>query len=151
MTSPPLFPNARGQPGFVLTVSVGLVWVLRNRTPTAYPYDVVGALIRTAAIVPESWMVDLADAVVEAEQQGLITSAQATAHLAVLSAYPIFIDHKTHSLAWSDILALARRHGISARDAAYLELALRLNLPLATTDATLIRVAGAAGVSIFTP
>jgi hypothetical protein len=86
MTSPPLFPNARGQPGFVLTVSVGLVWVLRNRTPTTYPYDVVGSLIRTAAIVPESWMVDLAEAVVEAERQGLITPAQATAHLAVLAA-----------------------------------------------------------------
>ena len=147
----PLFPNAYGQPGFVLTASVALVWVVRNRAPTTYPYDVVSSLIRTTAIVPGSFLLDLAEAMVTAERQGQITPTHATANLSILTGYPIAVDYETPALAWNKILDLARAHSISVRDAAHLELALRLNLPLATTDATLLRVAAVAAVPIFTP
>ncbi|QJW95774.1 type II toxin-antitoxin system VapC family toxin [Frigoriglobus tundricola] len=148
---PPLFPNVTHPPGFVLTVSVALVWVVRNRTPTSCPYDVVTALFRTTALVPESWLLDLADALVAEERQGAIAAAQASTNLSILNGYPIAIDPGTHIRAWGDILTLARTHTIAVRDAAYLELALRLKRPLATTDATLLRAASAAGVPVFTP
>jgi predicted nucleic acid-binding protein len=150
-TLSPLFPYVTHPPGFVLTADVAIVWVVRNRTPTRYPYDVVSALYRTSAIVPESWLIDLADRMVVAERNGQISSAQATANLTILRGYPIVVDPDTHTRAWDEILTLARTHAISVPDAAYLELALRQNLPLATTDATLARAAGAAGVTIFTP
>jgi predicted nucleic acid-binding protein len=48
-----------------------------------------------------------------------------------------------------DSLHLARRHKLSAFDAAYLELALRTGLALATLDASLAKAAAAGGVAIF--
>jgi predicted nucleic acid-binding protein len=51
----------------------------------------------------------------------------------------------------ADVLALARQHALSAYDAAYLELALRLSLPLATLDRRLQAAATAAGVAIYSP
>ena len=49
----------------------------------------------------------------------------------------------------NDVLPVARRHGLSAYDAAYLELAIRRNAPLATLDAKLRQAAKAAGIKIF--
>jgi predicted nucleic acid-binding protein len=65
--------------------------------------------------------------------------------------FQVVLDPETPALAWTDILDIARARSISIDDAAYLELARRPNLPLATTDATLTRAASAAGVAIFTP
>ncbi|MCE9565661.1 MAG: type II toxin-antitoxin system VapC family toxin [Planctomycetes bacterium] len=53
--------------------------------------------------------------------------------------------------AWSHILPLARAYSLPVYDAAYLELALRLKLPLATIDPNLTRTAANVGVPIFTP
>ena len=52
---------------------------------------------------------------------------------------------------WTQTLAMARLHQLSAYDAAYLELALRQSLPLATLDASLKRAAEAAGVPLYEP
>ena len=54
-----------------------------------------------------------------------------------LLALPIEVDEKSHHRAWEYLLPLAAQTGLSEYDAAYLELALRHNLPLATLDATL--------------
>jgi predicted nucleic acid-binding protein len=63
----------------------------------------------------------------------------------------IYLDADGPHRAWPEVLDLARSHGITVRDAADLDLALRLNLPLATSDPQLTQAAGAAGVPIFTP
>ena len=50
---------------------------------------------------------------------------------------------------WSATAQLAKAHNLTAYDATYLELALRLAMPLATSDAALIRAAEREGVSVF--
>lgn len=51
--------------------------------------------------------------------------------------------------AWSETMQLARAHHLSAYDASYLELAIRLGLPLACLDGKLRAAARATGVAEF--
>ena len=78
------------------------------------------------------------------------TSALAT-RLARLAALPITVDDQTGTRAWSDTIVLARAHGLSAYDAAYLELAVREGLPIATLDDRLKAAAKAVGVPYYKP
>jgi predicted nucleic acid-binding protein len=66
-----------------------------------------------------------------------------------LASLPISVDGATTARAWGDTLSLARTQGLSAYDAAYLELAMRQGLPLATLDDRLKVSAGAVGVSLY--
>ena len=67
----------------------------------------------------------------------------------ILASLPIVVDSETNAHAWSETLNLARVHQLTAYDAAYLELAMRRGLPLATTDAKLKLAAQAVGVPLF--
>jgi predicted nucleic acid-binding protein len=69
--------------------------------------------------------------------------------LAQLRALPLRQDNSRTLDRVSDIIALARRHGLRIADAAYLELAVRTALPLATRDVSLARAAEATGVVLF--
>jgi len=63
--------------------------------------------------------------------------------------FRIAIDSETPEKAWADILDLAKEYSISPSKVAYIELAIRLKLPLASVDAEQIRVAKKAGVKHF--
>jgi predicted nucleic acid-binding protein len=151
MTSPPaLFPNAVGPPDFVLDVSVALAWIV-PRLATSYTDGVMGAMARSTAVVPESWLIELAEELLTEERRGQLGAARVAAKLAVLSGYSVIVDDETNARAWGELLPLARTGSTSVYHAAYLELALRLGLPLATTDATLTTAANVVGVPIYTP
>jgi predicted nucleic acid-binding protein len=83
------------------------------------------------------------------ERRKRSTPAQAATWLGILETFPILIDGETASRAWSDTLSLARAQKLSAYDAAYLELAMRLGLPLATLDDQLRAAAAAVGAALF--
>jgi len=68
-----------------------------------------------------------------------------------LLVLPIEVDQETPGRAWSDILHVARSYDLSAYDAAYLELAIRLGLPLASLDDRLKATAASAGVTEYRP
>lgn len=103
------------------------------------------------AAVPTSWPTDLADLLRAAERRGVTAGTWVDARLAMLSTYHILLDGESPLRSWPPLLALARTRSMTVRKAAYLELALRLDLPLATEDPTLTRHAAAAGVPIFSP
>jgi predicted nucleic acid-binding protein len=85
------------------------------------------------------------------ERRQRSTEAQAARWLAYLGCLPIAVDVETNDRAWGDVLSLARAHRLSAYDAAYLELAHRRHLPLATMDDKLKAAASAVGVPAFVP
>ncbi len=146
----PWRPVAYQPPQLVLHISLPLEWdAIIPRTQ--YATDLAFQMPNLVSAVPTLWSRHLADVVLLLERAGRVTRRVADTCFANLYPYQVVIDPETPAIAWTDILALARLHSLSIDDAAYLELALRLNLPLATTDAALTRAANAAGVSIFVP
>lgn len=84
---------------------------------------------------------------IAARRQRLAPDAVAPRHAALL-LLPIEADAEAPAKVATACLLLARTHRLTAYDAAYLELALRLHLPLATRDAALAAAATAAGVAL---
>lgn len=138
---------------FVLDNSVAMRWLLANSRPEdgAYADAVLGALASQQAQVPSLWALEAANVIARAEARGLLTEARSQVFLALLAQLDIVEDHATASHALGQTLSLARRYGLSAYDAAYLELAERCGLALATLDAELAAAARAAGVPLFEP
>jgi predicted nucleic acid-binding protein len=91
---------------------------------------------------------EIANVLLACERGNRITEADSVRFLAVLALLNIRTDHQTEQHAGKTTLGLARHHGLSVYDAAYLELAMRLGLPLAAKDEAL-RKAVAPWVSAF--
>jgi predicted nucleic acid-binding protein len=135
---------------FVLDGSVSLAWYFKDE---ANPYaDAVAARFpEVRAVVPAIWPLEVANAILMGERRKRSTEAQATTWLGYLGSLPVIVDDETTTRAWSDVLSLARAHNLSAYDAAYLELALRRGLPLASLDDRLRAAAAAVGVAEYRP
>src|SRR5262245_28531596 len=118
---------------FVLDSSVSLAWCYPDEK-APYPQDVLDALSSGEAIVPCLWPLEVANALLVGERRKRSTQADTTNWIRFLNSLPITSDEETMARTWSDILSLARERDLSVYDAAYLELALRRGLPLATLD-----------------
>lgn len=136
---------------FVLDASVVLLWLVPETNPAGVGYAsaALKALKESQAIVPSLLALEAANVVAKLESRGLVTEADSQRFIALLGRLNIVTDQATATHALSDTLNLARRYKLSAYDAAYLELALRTGLPLATLDANLAKAATTAGVPIF--
>jgi predicted nucleic acid-binding protein len=135
---------------FVLDGSVTMAWFFRDET-NAYAEAVEDSLARAEAMVPALWPLEVANTLVVGERRKRSTEAQAATWLSYLRALPIVVDDETAARSWDDTLNLARAHQLSAYDAAYLELALRRSLSLATLDDRLKDAAAAVGVAEYKP
>jgi predicted nucleic acid-binding protein len=138
------------QPGFVLDGSVALAWYFADEAD-AYADEVGRQLPAVEAIVPTIWPLEVANAVLMGERRKRSTPAQAATWISHLLTLPITVDGETSAHALGAILNLARMQSLSAYDAAYLELAMRRGLPLATLDDQLKVAAAAVGVPLFVP
>lgn len=126
---------------FVLDNSVVMRWLLRDggEERLAYASKVLEmlALQEGEAVVPGIWALEAANVIVIAQAKALVTEARATAFFGLLYDMRLRVDLRTAERALGETLQLARRFKLSSYDAAYLELALREGLPLATLDADL--------------
>lgn len=139
---------------FVLDASVALSWLLEDAgKDQTYAESVFDILKRgdSEANVPAIWGLEIANVVAKSEARGLLTENRSQLFLSAVAAASIRCDKRTAELALSDTLSLCRRYQLSAYDASYLELALRLAQPLATLDQDLRRAALQAGVGLFAP
>jgi len=100
-------------------------------------------------IVPALWYWEVANSVVGATRRHRLTEAEVLDQLREMRRFRVSIDEESLSRAWESTLMLAFRHGLTAYDAAYLELALRRGLPLATLDGPLAEAARAEGVEVI--
>ena len=135
---------------FVLDGSVTLAWLFHDEKDP-YADAIVARLPAVAMLVPRLWHLEIANVLLVGERRKRCSQADTTAWLSFLSGLPIVVDSATEARAWTDTLSLARQHGLTAYDAAYLELALRESLPLATLDAKLEAAATAVGVARYQP
>jgi len=132
---------------FVLDGSVAMAWFFADEV-NDYANSVLSNLATGRAVVPSLWPLEVANTILVGERRKRSTEAQAAAWLGILESLSIEIDGETMARAWSDTLALGRSRNLSAYDAAYLELAMRRGLPLATLDEKLKSAALAVGVVI---
>jgi predicted nucleic acid-binding protein len=135
---------------FVVDCSVTLAWCFHDEKDP-YADAVAAGFPAVQAFVPSLWPLEVANALLMGERRKRSTQADTASWLAFLNSLPISVDDETTTRAWGDTLNLARSHNLSAYDAAYLELALRRGLPLATLDNRLKAVAGAVGVPEYKP
>ncbi len=135
---------------FVLDNSVTMRWFFGDGKPQelAYAGKVLDAMKVGSACVPVTWGLEVANVIARAEAKGLVTEARSGAFLEMLEGVDIEVD-ATFAHALSGTLQLARRYKLSVYDASYLELALRLGIPLATLDEDLQKAAKRAGVKKF--
>jgi len=133
---------------FVVDSSVALTWCFaEERTPaTAALLDWVS---ESGAHAPSLWPLEVLNALLMSEKRKRIDSGKRKELIAQLRTLPIRLDMETCSQAWDYANGLAERHHLTLYDAAYLELAQRLELPLATLDAELRNAASAAGVPLL--
>ena len=136
---------------FVLDNSVTMRWFFGDGKPQelAYARKVLDAMSRDDAFVPVIWGLEVANVIAKAEAKALVTEARSEAFLQILDELDLNVDSGTFTQAFSATLQLARRYKLSAYDASYLELALRLGVPLATLDQDLLKAATKAGVKKF--
>ena len=136
---------------FVLDNSVTMRWFFGDGKlqELAYAGKVLDAMKKTSALVPVTWGLEVANVIAKAEAKSLVTEARSGAFLEMLEGVDIEVDTATFAHALSDTLQLARRYKLSAYDASYLELALRLGIPLATLDEDLQKAAKKAGIKKF--
>jgi len=136
---------------FVLDASVALLWLAPETNPAGADYAVaaLAGLKASQAVAPSLLALEIANVVAKLESKGVVTEADSQRYIALLGRLNITVDQATAAHALGDTLNLARRYKLSAYDAAYLELALRTGLSLATLDAGLVKAATNAGVLIF--
>lgn len=120
----------------VLDCSVTLAWLLPGED--AKPAQaVLDRIVASRAWVPALWQLEVANSLQAAVRRKRIDRAFRDASLADLGALNIQVDLETANRAWSDTLQLADANALTVYDAAYLELARRLCLQLASQDQAL--------------
>ena len=130
---------------FVLDCSVTMAWIFRDEATEA-TNRLREALLDTRAFVPALWPIETANALLVATRRGRVAQDEWPGIRAHLDALPIEIDQLSASRTWSAALDLADAHALSVYDAMYLELAVRMQMPLATLDRALLGAAQSAGV-----
>jgi predicted nucleic acid-binding protein len=132
----------------VLDPLLTLSWYFEDeRTPAAD--ELLDRVAEAGALVPSLWRLEIANGFQTAIRRGRIDTAFRDKALAQLARMPIRIDPDTDSYAWTNTLQLADRFRLTGYDPAYLELAQRRVLPLATLDKPLRAAAGALGITLL--
>jgi predicted nucleic acid-binding protein len=130
---------------FVLDASVTLSWCFSNEK-TVVTDQLLERLADETAWVPSLWSLEIGNILISAERHKRICYAEMIQFLELLNDLCIEIDLGTSSKAFHEILTLAHSEKLTTYDAAYLELALRKGIPLASKDSALCKAAQRLGV-----
>ncbi len=133
---------------FVLDSSVALAWIYSDETTPAvtHAFDL---LSEGGAWVPGLWRLEVANILEMGVRRGRHDGDFRDSTLADLALLPIQLDPETDRQAWGATARLAHRHKLTLYDAAYLEVALRRGVPLASLDQDLRAAASAEKVQLL--
>lgn len=132
----------------IVDTSIVVAWVARcQATPLS---DAAADVVATeSAVVPVHFQIELANALWQLERRGRLDGSAIDLFVSDLRDFSIEVDRNAMDQALTTIFPLARKYKLTAYDAAYLELALRQELPLATRDRDLAAAAATAGAVLF--
>lgn len=132
----------------VLDNSVTIAWVFPDETTDAIE-SVFFQIERQGAWVPTLWAFEVANVLQMAVRSQRYTALFRAQALAALEVLPIETEAPRTDRVWRETVQLAERHSLTIYDAAYLELAMRRNIPLATLDTDLRTAAAREGVLLL--
>jgi predicted nucleic acid-binding protein len=133
----------------VIDASVAVAWCVQTQA-TRLSEAAIEAVTENGGHVPSQFWFEVLHGLSRSERRGLVRREIVDRYLVLLSELPIIIDEAYEAAGMVELNELARQHAVKIYDASYLELALRLRVPLATRDASLARAAQTAGVTLFT-
>ena len=133
---------------FVIDASVVLAWILGEPET-----DLIIRARRAADSehlhVPANWPLEMVNILLMAARRRRVQERELARLLQAITTLPVTIHVVDVDLACGAVALLGKQHELTAYDASYLELALRLGVPLATQDDALVRAAAAAGAALF--
>jgi predicted nucleic acid-binding protein len=136
------------KPTLIIDCSIAASWCFADEA-TDETADVQERLVAEAAVVPPHWHLEISNVLAIAERRKRISAANSTSFVQLLGALDIQVDAESTARTFGHILPLCRSYALTSYDAAYLELALRRRLPLATLDDDLRRAAVVLGVEVL--
>jgi predicted nucleic acid-binding protein len=134
--------------GIVVDASVALAWCFPDEASN-YADSVLLALEEQAIVIPAIWAVEITNAMLVGERRKRIRQPEVQRFVELLKGLNIVEDAQPAAYAVSNLFHLARDYRLSAYDAAYLDVAIRREIPLATLDSNLRKAALVAGIEAF--
>lgn len=134
--------------GIVIDASVALAWCFPDEA-SDYADDVLVALEGHSILAPTLWPIEITNALLVAERRNRVTQSEIRQFVELLNGLTVLLGSRSVTESVSSVLPLAREYNLSAYDAAYLDVALRHGIPLATLDHSLKKAGRKARVEIF--
>lgn len=133
---------------FVVDCSLTMAWLFEDEK-SEFTEKILDRLNEEKAVVPPLWIYEVINVLICGEKRKRIAPSQSAHFLNVLSNLPIQVIENQPLLQSESMLFIARTYGLTSYDAAYLDLASRLGLPLASLDDKLIAAAKTSGIKIL--
>ena len=125
---------------FVMDISIEMTWCFQDEL-SPFADAVLTSLTGAVAVVPAIWPLEVVNVLLVAERQGRLREIDSVRFISLLSQLPIVVDRTWPEKMMKELLALGRASSLSSYDAAYLDLAMRQGLPIATLDSKLLEAA----------
>lgn len=132
----------------MLDASVAMSWCFDDEI-TAIGRDLLAQASRSGVAVPTLWLTEITNVLMINERRGRLTPQRSNDFLEVIGQLNVTVDPAKAETMFGNVVNIARREKITSYDASYLELALRLHLPLASLDAKLCDAAARRGVTLL--
>ena len=133
---------------FVVDNSIVMAWCFKDEA-SPYADSVLNSLTDATAIVPSIWPLEVVDVLLVAERRHRLHESDSVRFLSLIAQLPIVVERTWPERMMRDLLALGRSNDLSSYDAAYLELAMRQGVPIATADHKVLEAAARVEVPIF--
>jgi predicted nucleic acid-binding protein len=133
---------------FVVDNSIVMTWCFKDEA-NQYADAVLNSLTEAVAIVPAIWPLEIVNVLLVAERRERLHESDSVRFISLLSQLPIVVDRTWPERTMKDLLAIGRANSLSSYDAAYLELAMRQGLPIATLDNKLLEAARRVDIPIL--
>jgi predicted nucleic acid-binding protein len=134
--------------GIAVDASVALAWCFPDEA-SDYADSVLLAVENQTLIVPAIWAVEITNALLVGERRKRIRQPEVRRFIDLMNSLSVVEDGQPFADTVSNVLPLAREYDLSAYDAAYLDVAVRHEIPLATLDVALQKACTTAGINIF--
>lgn len=123
-------------PDVILDCSVAVSWLIDDEQDS-HSSALLDIVAGNGALVPAHWTLEVGNALLCAMRRKRLSPGQRERGIHLLGKLPITKDTETSTHAWDTTMSLADKHQLTLYDAAYLELVIRADMPLATFDTAL--------------